>query len=51
VVRDDLKGIQLPKDADEMTRLRRDYLLRQVEAIGARVAMLTEYLGRSHRCA
>src|SRR4051812_9259368 len=40
-VRDDLKGIQLPSTADEMTRLRRDYLLRQLEALGARVAMLT----------
>jgi hypothetical protein len=41
VVRDDLKGIRLPVSADEMTRLRREYLLRQVEALGARVAMLT----------
>jgi hypothetical protein len=39
-VRDDLKGIRLPAGADEMTRLRQDYLLRQVESLGARVAML-----------
>jgi hypothetical protein len=40
-VRDGLRGIDLPEHADEMTRLRRDYLLRQLEALGARVAMLS----------
>src|SRR3954470_6654466 len=32
-VRDDLKGIRLPDNADDMTKLRREYLLRQVEAL------------------
>src|SRR5436190_2134741 len=39
-VREALKNTRLPENADEMTRLRREYLIRQVEALGARVAML-----------
>ena len=40
-VREALKNVRLPDDADEMTRLRREYLIRQTEALGARVAMLS----------
>jgi hypothetical protein len=39
-VRSALRGIRLADGADETTRLRREYLIRQVEALGARVAML-----------
>jgi hypothetical protein len=40
-VRDALNRQPVAKDADELTRLRHQYLTRQVEALGARVAMLT----------
>jgi hypothetical protein len=40
-LRDALRAVRLPEGADEMTRLRREYVLRQVEALGARVAMLS----------
>src|SRR4051812_27539415 len=39
-LRSALRGTRLPDGADETTRLRREYLIRQVEALGARVAML-----------
>jgi len=40
-VREALKNVRLPESADDMTRLRREYLIRQIEALGARVAMLS----------
>jgi hypothetical protein len=40
-VREALRNTRLPEGADEMTRLRREYLIRQVESLGARVAMLS----------
>ena len=40
VLRNDLRRVLLGDDADELTRLRRTYLIRQLEALGARVAML-----------
>src|SRR4051812_17206754 len=39
-LRSALRATRLADGADEMTRLRREYLIRQVEALGARVAML-----------
>jgi hypothetical protein len=40
-VRDALNRLPEEAGADELTRLRRTYLVRQLEALGARVAMLT----------
>jgi len=40
-VREALRNIRLQDNADELTRLRHTYLIRQVEALGARVAMLS----------
>ena len=39
-LREHLRSLKLPDSADETTRLRREYLIRQVEALGARIAML-----------
>jgi hypothetical protein len=39
-VRNAIARERLPDDADELTRLRQTYLTRQVEALGARVAIL-----------
>jgi hypothetical protein len=39
-VRDALGKVRVPPEADELTRLRQAYLVRQIEALGARVAML-----------
>jgi hypothetical protein len=40
-VRDDLGRVRLPDDADEMVRLRREYLDKQLAAVATRVEMLS----------
>src|SRR6478672_6025191 len=40
-LREALRNVRVADDANAMTRLRREYLIRQVESLGARVAMLS----------